>query len=161
MKRIATSLIVLASLAGADYAFAQDAGQPAAVENSSENHRGGKRFNRGPVDLEQFSRMESLEAADTNGDGTLDRAEIEAHVLKQLVRRMSDRMERRLDIDGDGTVTLAEIEAQKAKEFAALDRNDDGKLDRSEMRAGKHGKSFGGRGDRGDRGGHHGMHRHR
>ncbi len=150
MKRIITSLIVLTSLAGAGYAFAQESDQPTAAEAASENQRDGKRFNRAPIDLAQFSRLDDLKAADANGDGTLDREELEAHALKQLVQRMANRIERRLDINGDGTVTLEEIESQKAKEFAALDRNDDGKLDRSELRAGK---PFGKQGQRG-----HGFH---
>lgn len=154
MKRIATSLVVLASLAGAGYAYAQDADQPTEMETTSENQRDGKRFNRAPVDLAQFSKMDDLKAADTNGDGTLDREELEAHALKQIVKRAADRMERRLDINGDGTVTLEEIEKQKSKEFAALDRNDDGKLDRKELRAGK---SFGKQGQRGHGGFHHKM----
>jgi Ca2+-binding EF-hand superfamily protein len=92
---------------------------------------------RGPVDLEKFSRMDDLRAADTDGDGVLSRAEIEALALKRIVSRAADRMERRLDINGDGKVTLAEVENQRKKEFAALDRNEDGKIDRSEMRAAK------------------------
>lgn len=140
MKRIAASLIVMASITTAGYAFAQEAVEPDSAEISVEEQTEGKRFERGPIDLAQFSNLDALKAADANGDGNLDRAEIEAYALKQIVQRMADRMERRLDINGDGTVTLAEVEKQKSKEFAALDRNEDGKLDRSEMRAGK---SFG------------------
>lgn len=91
----------------------------------------------GPVDLEKFSRMDDLKAADTDGDGVLSRAEIEALAQKRIVSRAADRMERRLDVNGDGKVTLAEVENQRKKEFAALDRNEDGKIDRSEMRAAK------------------------
>ncbi|MGU3398150.1 EF-hand domain-containing protein [Brucellaceae bacterium D45D] len=101
---------------------------------------------RGPIDLEKFSRMDDLKAADTDGDGVLSRAEIEALVQKRIVQRAADRMERRLDINGDGKVTLAEVENQRKKEFAALDRNEDGKVDRKELRAAhKHhgGKGFG------------------
>jgi len=154
MKRTIASVILVASLASTGYALAQDADQ-ADNEIAEEVQNGGERFNRAPIDLAKFSKLDDLKAADTNGDGTLDRAEIEAHALKQMVKRMADRMERRLDINGDGTVTLDEVEKQKAKEFAALDRNDDGKLDRKEMRAahkgGKHGQH-------GQRGGGHGFH---
>lgn len=135
MKRTIASVVLVASLATTGYVFAQDADQADNVETAVETHNDGMRFNRAPIDLAKFSRMDDLTAADTNGDGTLDREEIEAYALKQMVKRMADRMERRLDINGDGTVTLEEIEKQKAKEFAALDRNDDGKLDRKEMRA--------------------------
>ena len=99
-----------------------------------EKHAKGK---RGPIDLEKFSRMDGLKAADTNGDGTLSREELEALALKRMVSRAADRMEKRLDVNGDGKVTLAEIENQRKKEFAALDRNEDGKVDRQELRASK------------------------
>ena len=158
MKRIAASIIVIASIASVGYAFAQDTDQPDSAETSVEAQQDGRDFKRGPIDLAQFSRMDALKAADTNGDGTLDREEIEAYALKKIVQRMADRMERRLDVNGDGAVTLDEIEKQKAKEFAALDRNDDGKLDRSEMRAGK---SFGKQGQHRGHGFHHKMpHQH-
>ncbi len=101
---------------------------------------------RGPIDLEKFSRVDDLKAADTDGDGVLSRSEIEAVALKRIVKREADRMERRLDVNGDGKVTLAEVENQRKKEFAALDRNEDGKIDRHEMRAAhkdRHGKGFG------------------
>lgn len=139
MKYITASFIVAASIAAAGYASAQDTDQPGAPETTVEAPMNGGHFKHGPVDLEKFSRMDDLKAADTNGDGTLSREEIEAHALKQMVKRMADRMEQRLDVNGDGTVTLDEIQKQKAKEFAALDRNDDGKLDRKELRAAKHG----------------------
>lgn len=162
MQRIVTSLIVIASLAGTGYALAESQEPSTAIEATSQNDRTGKRFNRAPVDLEKFSRMDGLKAADTNGDGTLDREEIEAYALQQMVKRMADRMERRLDVDRDGTVTLSEIETQRGKEFAVLDRNDDGQLDRSELRAGKsqHGQRGPGfhRNHRGH-GPHHMMHR--
>lgn len=152
MKRTIASVILVASLAASGYAFAQDTEQSDSTETAVELQKDGKNFKRGPIDLQQFSKSDDLKAADANGDGTLSRDELEAHALKQLVKRAADRMERRLDVNGDGTVTIAEVEKQKAKEFAALDRNDDGKLDRKELRAahkdGKHGK----------RAGHHKMH---
>lgn len=152
MKRTIASAILVVSLASTGYALAQGADQADNPEVAEKIQNGGKRFNRAPIDLATFSKLDDLKAADTNGDGTLDRAEIEAHALKQMVKRMADRMERRLDINGDGTVTLDEIEKQKAKEFAALDRNNDGKLDRKEMRAAHKG------GKHGQRGSGHGFH---
>lgn len=140
MKRIAASVIVVASIATAGFAFAQDADQADANETAADISRDVKDFKHGPVDLETFAGMDSLKAIDTDNDGTLSRAEIEAFVQKRMIERAADRMEKRLDVNGDGKITLDEIQKQKAKEFAALDRNDDGKLEGKELRASHHGK---------------------
>lgn len=130
---IATSLLAVPALAQENSSANTD--KPAAETTVAPNK--DMKGKRGPVDLEKFSRMDDLKAADTDGDGVLSRAEIEALALKRIVSRAADRMERRLDVNGDGKVTLAEVENQRKKEFAALDRNEDGKIDRSEMRAAK------------------------
>lgn len=111
---------------------------------------------RGPIDLARFSRMDDLKAADTNGDGILSREEIEAHTLKMLVKRTADRMERRLDVNHDGKISLAAIEKKRTEQFAELDKNKDGKLDRSEMKAGKHHN----KNERHGKGDHHGKRSH-
>ncbi|MEQ1944219.1 calcium-binding protein [Mesorhizobium sp. VNQ89] len=148
-------IIVLAASSVAisgGYSFAQstdDVAQP-SVEAPAGSQNG--KFDREPIDLDKFSRMEDLKAADTDGDGILSRAEIEAHALAQLVKRTADRMERRFDFNRDGKVTLEEIEKHKAKRFALLDANDDGQLDRREMRAGKDFRKGGRADDHGPRG---------
>jgi len=130
---IATSLLSFPALAQENSSANTDKPAAETAVTPSKDMKG----KRGPIDLEKFSRMDDLKAADTDGDGILSRAEIEALALKRIVSRAADRMERRLDINGDGKVTLAEVENQRKKEFAALDRNEDGKIDRSEMRAAK------------------------
>jgi Ca2+-binding EF-hand superfamily protein len=150
MKKLAASIIVLASVASVGYAFAQDEQKSDMNQEMTDVSKDGKKGNRGPIDLQKFSNMDKLKAADTNNDGTLSREEIENFVMKRMVERQADRMQRRLDVNGDGKVTLDEIQKQKEKEFAALDRNDDGKLDRRELRAAHHKGNHGG----------HGKHRH-
>ena len=139
MRKIIIVLAASSIALSAGYSFAQssDNGANAAPTETKAERHGGK-VKREPVDLETFSRMDALETADTDGDGTLSRAEIEAHALATLVKRTADRMERRLDVNRDGKVTLKEVENQKAKRFALLDTNEDGTLDRRELRSGKH-----------------------
>lgn len=152
MKSKTLYIAVIASALLSTSAFAQekvkDATDKSATDTSITQNDGAK-GKRGPIDFEKFSRMEELKAADTNGDGVLSRDEIEALALKRMVSRAADRMERRLDVKNDGNITLEAIEKQRQKEFAALDRNEDGQLDRSELRAGK--KSH-----HGPKGPHHG-----
>ena len=128
-------LAIVASSLLASPVLAQDSSKAntdkPAVESS-------KKLEREPIDLAKFSRMDELKAADTNNDGILSREEIEAHALKMMVKRSADRMERRLDVNGDGKISLEAVEKKRAEKFAELDKNKDGKLDRSEMKAGKH-----------------------
>lgn len=138
-------LALVASSVLASPVLAQDAPKTnteKTVEQTS------KKPEREPIDLAKFSRMDELKAADTDKDGILSREEIEAHALKMMVKRSADRMERRLDVNGDGKISLEAVEKKRAERFAELDKNKDGKLDRSELKAGKrHGKD-----------GHHGKH---
>ncbi len=138
-------LALVASSVLASPVLAQDASKTnteKTVEQTS------KKPEREPIDLAKFSRMDELKAADTDKDGILSREEIEAHALKMMVKRSADRMERRLDVNGDGKISLEAVEKNRAERFAELDKNKDGKLDRSELKAGKrHGKD-----------GHHGRH---
>lgn len=70
----------------------------------------------------------SFAAADTNGDGLLDEAEL---VADQAARFTS------LDADGDGGLVPGELAGADAAAFERLDRNGDGKLSFQEAMAGK------------------------
>ncbi len=112
-----------------------------AQNNSASDSNAAKPMQRkmdknddGAVDLSEFTNMDRLKQADTNGDGTLSQDEIQAMVMRRIVERQVRRMTNRLDVNGDGVVTIAEVEKQKEKRFALMDRNDDGKLERSELR---------------------------
>ncbi len=114
--------------------------KPASDSDNAKPTRGKMDTNDdGAVNLSEFTNMDRLKQADTNGDGTLSQEEIEAMVMKRMVERQARRMTHRLDVNGDGVVTIAEVEKQKEKRFALLDRNDDGKLEQSELR---HGRNF-------------------
>lgn len=161
MRKLIIALSATTIVLSAGYSFAQsdddDTSEETTIEMEAETGDDAEaaepeaRFKRGPVDLERFSRLDKLKAADKDGDGTLSREELEAHALARIVERRANRMERRLDINGDGTVTIEEIEKHRARQFAALDRNEDGQLDRKEMRMGQ---QFRGHGPRHGR--HHG-----
>lgn len=154
-----TKTLILALVASSFLAspvLAQDA---AKMTNDKATVETSGKPARAPHDLAKFSRMDELKAADKNNDGILSREEIEAHALKTVVKRTADRMERRLDVNKDGKISLDAIEKHRAEKFAKLDKNKDGKLDRSEMKAGKHhGKNGHGKGGHGKDGHNKGDH---
>ena len=58
-------------------------------------------------------------AADTNGDGLVDEAELAADQAQRF---------KQLDANGDGVLTPDELEAHTSAAFASVDANGDGKL---------------------------------
>lgn len=91
----------------------------------------------GAVDLAEMQAakpdftVEKFNQADANGDGLLSRDELrQAHGQARFER---------LDKDGNGSVSLAEMQAVKpgmtAEHFGKLDANGDGQVTREEMRA--------------------------
>ncbi len=156
MKTKIAAFALLASTLLAVPAMAQDnssanTDKPATQADST--HKMPDHRWRKPIDEQTFLHMGELKAADTNHDGILSRAEIEAFAMKRIVKREADRIEHRLDINGDGKISLAAIEDHRKKEFAALDLNNDGKLEPRELRAAHRFHHHG-------RPGHHWDHRH-
>jgi Ca2+-binding EF-hand superfamily protein len=103
-----------------------------------EGRRGGWRgrwrreMTKADFDAKTRSKFARL---DTNGDGVVDKAEVEARVSDRMARRMRGkrgiwmaRRFRRFDADGDGKITKAEIEALISKRFARMDLDGDGKI---------------------------------
>jgi hypothetical protein len=78
----------------------------------------------------RFSRL------DSNGDGVVDKAEIDAAAerIAQRIRTAMTRAQERADSDHDGRLTRAESEAAAANRFAALDADASGRLDAGEFR---------------------------
>ena len=159
----ALTSIAAAAVAQSNTPPAPQSNAPEASQANPDQPRRMGRWQRldanddGAIDQQEFVTVQRLKEADSDGDGTLTTDELIAMIEKQRVERMANRLTRRLDVDGDGKVTLAEVEKQKTERFALLDRNDDGKLERDELRRGgrdgghrKFGR-HGGRGD--DRGG--------
>lgn len=99
----------------------------------------------GDVTFEEFAAaMKSrLGNADADKDGKMTVAEIASEIERMRAERMARRIVERFDVDGDGTLTMSEIESRQKKMFALLDRNDDGKLVKEEMRHGGKGRHHG------------------
>ncbi len=84
-------------------------------------------------------------ATDTNHDGVLTRAEVQARIAKMQAagsriepvhaKRLSDLWFDHADANKDGKVTRAEGQAFLAKMFDLYDRNHDGKVDADERAA--------------------------
>jgi len=91
-----------------------------------------------------------FDAADTNDDGKVDRAEYDGFVAELVLLYDVDRDGRlsrtelasardpskfdTIDANHDGFITLQEIDAYSASDFAVLDANKDGVVDRAESK---------------------------
>ncbi len=76
MKSKTLYIAVIASALLSTAAFAQEKASEntdKSATDTSITQNDGSKGKRGPIDLEKFSRMDELKAADTNGDGVLSR----------------------------------------------------------------------------------------
>jgi hypothetical protein len=101
----------------------------------------------GVVITEQLERA-MFRAADLDGDGFLDEAELAADVIAAFVGLdtsgdgmlspdemvgVSERAFARIDTNGDGLITLDEVRLHKLNAFAAADRELSGRVSMAEM----------------------------
>jgi Ca2+-binding EF-hand superfamily protein len=134
--KIAIAFLALAGTAGS-IAVAADRDE----DRGKWPRHGQMRFDRmdadsnGDVTFDEFTAAmdKRLGSADADGDGKMTVAEIAAEIERMRTERMARRIVERFDIDGDGALTPAEIQSRQKKRFALLDRNDDGKIEESEM----------------------------
>lgn len=153
-KAIAATLATVMALTITLPAAAQSAGErgPGARDDRGGHHAQGERSRRnGPsLDgmLEQFDtngdggitqaeidavRSARLAEFDADGDGQLTLAEYEALWLDAMRERMVDRFQSH-DDDGDAVITIAEFGERSANIVDRRDRNDDGVLNADDMR---------------------------
>lgn len=142
-------------LALAFMAVAGVAGGSAFAEGGKGKHHGQRgdsmmRFERidldssGDITFEEFAAamQKRIGTADADKDGKITVAEIADEIQRMRAERMAEQIVKRFDADGDGTLTLVEIESRQKKMFALIDRNDDGKIEETEMsqrgRKGRH-----------------------
>ena len=110
----------------------------------------GAKAGRGPVDVnndgivtheeaQAYPRLSAdFDAADTNKDGQLDAAEMNAYreQMRVEMRAKADERWKAADTDGDGAISLVEAEAsmpRMAQSFASFDATGDGEVSRQEM----------------------------
>ncbi|WP_033838710.1 hypothetical protein [Mesorhizobium loti] len=91
--------------------------------------------NGGTITFDQFSdamnaRLKKLVAA--NG-GKLTVAQLADALEKARFERLAKRIIARYDTRGDGTLTSDDITSSEKKVFAALDKNNDGKIEKGEL----------------------------
>lgn len=77
----------------------------------------------------------ALLRADTDGDGRISRAEWLAHAAQRGMKGRPERQFARLDLNGDGYLDKSEIDAMLARRFAKRDTNADGVLTPDERHA--------------------------
>jgi Ca2+-binding EF-hand superfamily protein len=96
--------------------------------------------NGGAITFDQFSdamdaRLKKL-VADNGGKLTV--AQLADALEKARFERMARRIIARYDTRGDGTLTSDDITGREKKVFAMLDKNNDGKIEKSELPKGNH-----------------------
>ncbi len=85
------------------------------------------------VDEVMSARGAQFKAFDANNDGALDLSEYEGLWLAEMRERMVDRFQQH-DNDGDGKISAEDFSAKIAYMVEHMDRNEDGKVDRSDMK---------------------------
>ncbi len=91
-----------------------------------------RRLTQAEIDEVRAARLNEF---DQDRDGVLTLVEYEALWLDAMRERMVDRFQDH-DADGDGKVTREEFGRRFARIITRMDRNDDGVLDKSDMRRG-------------------------
>lgn len=90
-----------------------------------------------PAEIEAM-RQRGFERADANGDGVISKAEMQKAAEKRkrradMARLMGEERIESLDANGDGAVSRAEFDQAPRPGLALVDVNADGAIDRAEI----------------------------
>lgn len=111
--------------------FAADGGSRAPISFEALDVDGNGEITQ--AEMSQY-RMARLAEADTNGDGMLSIAEIEARGAERAKTR-AERMMQRLDADNDGLLSSEELSTQsgRARMFDRIDADGSGSVSKEEF----------------------------
>ena len=150
--RLALAFVTLASVVGTA-AYADELSGPR--DGMMMRLDKAMKDSNGTITFDQFSdamnaRLKKI-VADNGGKLTV--AQLADALEKARFEQMAKRIIARYDTRGDGTLTSDDITSRQKKVFAMLDRNNDGKIEKSELpkggRFGRH-RQWDGDGNEGD-----------
>lgn len=144
--RFIAGIVVIATSVVAVGAYAQSAAKQQGQGAESGKH--GKKMSfevldtdgNGEITLEELQNRskDRFSETDTNQDGMLSAAELEAHAQKKTSERVAMMIERH-DTDGDSLLTIEEMPGSGRGEamFARVDLDDDGIITQEEFEQAK------------------------
>lgn len=151
--KLLTTLGVVAALSVGGYAaYAHASGDYHGRFGGQERHfgggeHGGKRMMRmlerydtngdGALTKDEVlgARAEQFKKFDSDGDGMLTLDEYQGLWMDAMRERMVDRFQQH-DDDGDGKISAEDFSERYGRMMTWMDRNEDGKIDRDDMRRG-------------------------
>src|SRR5262245_40454446 len=138
-------LVGVLALCGSGFVLADQGGKPADKGKKAAAGRGKhwdqfvKKFDAngdGKVSKEEFlSKRPAFDKMDANKDGSVTAEEVKALPAVQKRGGTGAGFMERFDADHDGKVTPAEYDAKRTTLFEKLDKNKDGMIDQSEVKA--------------------------
>jgi Ca2+-binding EF-hand superfamily protein len=148
--KLAFAFIALAGAIGTA-AYADESSREGPGEGMTMRLDKVMKDSNGTITFDQFSdamdsRLKKM-VADNGGKLTVE--QLAAALEKARFEQMAKRIIARYDTKGDGTLTTDDITGREKKVFAMLDRNNDGKIEKSELpgRVGHHRQGDGGGND--------------
>lgn len=132
--KLALAFVALAGAVGTT-AYAENNASAKMREGMTLRLNKAMKDHDGTITFDQFSdamnaRLKKM-VADNGGKLTV--AQLADALEKARFERMAKRIIARYDTKGDGTLTTDDITGREKKVFAMLDRNNDGKIEKTEL----------------------------